>query len=116
MFGGGGFDGDKVDIYPHAFRKGLTHGLNVGGYLGFLGTEDGVYVYNMVTFGDEQLAHVSKKNLAVDTFVLGICVGKMFSDIAQCGCSQKSIADGMNQYVGITMSYKTLGVGNLYST
>ena len=43
---------------------------------------------------------------AVDIFEIRAGIGEMLADVAQSGCAQKGIADGVQQHVGIAVAFQ----------
>ena len=54
-----------------------------------------------------------QQQFAVDAFVAGVGVGEVFADIAQGGCPQQGVADGVEQDVGVGVPQQPFGMGNL---
>ena len=86
------------------------HGRNVIFDFGFLQDQDAVEIDNVISFVFYQGNCVFKENFTVNAFIFLRGIGKMVSDVAKCQCTKQSIADGMQQNIGIGMAEKPFGV------
>ena len=81
-----------------------------------LSHDDAVNVGDGVSFVLEQLATAAEEYLAVNVFVLGVFVREVLADVAEGGGSEKGVADGVEENVGIAMAEESEMVGYLYAS
>ena len=70
LLGGGGFDGDIIDVDAHDIGKGLLHLGNVRVELGTLSADGGIDVAYGVAFGCYDVDGFAKQYLGVDVLAL----------------------------------------------
>ena len=70
LFGGGGFDGDVVDVDVHYLGERLFHFGYAGIHLGTFGTDGGIDVANGIAFGCYEVDGFAEKYLGVDVLEL----------------------------------------------
>ena len=113
FLGGGGFDGDILDIDLHDASQASLHLLDVGIEFGAFGSDGDVGIAELVALVADELHGVGQENLTVDALEVGRRVGEVVSDVAHVGCSQQSIAQGMYQDIGIAVTQQAEGVFQL---
>lgn len=101
LLGRGGLDGDVVRIYLHYLGQALLHYRDMGIQLGAFGTDGYIGVPQFVALLAEEGKGLAEQYLTVYIFVFVGRVGKVEPDVAQVGCSQQCVAQGMDQNVGI---------------
>lgn len=107
MFGGGGFDGDVLFGNLHDSGERALHFGNIGTDFRTLCNDGGIDVADFITGFAHQLHGSRQQNLTVDVLELLTVIGKIKTDVAQSGSSEHGVADGMDQYVGITVAQQS---------
>src|SRR5690554_4275947 len=113
LFGGGGLDGKLVRTYIHKATKHLLHLWNVGVDFGLLETDGGVQITHFITLAAQQRQGFLQEYFAVDALELRIGVGKMKANVPKVGGAQQGVAQGVNEYVAVRMTNRTLVKRNL---
>ena len=103
VLGGGGLDGDVVLVGVHHLCKALFHGWYMGIDFRALGTDGGIDIAKLVAAALNQVHGAVEYKLAIHVKRLVGCVGEVEADIAHICGSEKGIADGVNQYIGIAV-------------
>ena len=107
FLGGGGLDGDVVRTDAHDLRHTLLHGRDVRVEFGLLGADSGIDVPHPVAFRGNERDHLLQDDFAIHVeCVIGV-VGEMITDVAHIGGTEKGIADGMDEHIGIAMTQQS---------
>lgn len=107
MFGCGGFDGDVLFGNLHDSGERALHFGNIGTDFRTLCNDGGIDVADFITGFAHELHGSRQQNLTVDVLELLTVIGKIKTDVAQSGSSEHGVADGMDQYVGITVAQQS---------
>lgn len=117
LFGGGGFDGDVIDVDAHDIGEGLLHLGDVWVELGTFGADGGIDVANGIAFGCYEVDGFAKQYLGVDVLELvAFFRREVVADVAHVGCTKYGIADGMDEHIGIGMPEQSVCVLQLNAT
>ena len=82
---------------------------------GAFATHGNMDVAYFVTSLPDEPNGIAQQYLAVDVFILRRRIGKVKADVAHCRRSQKGIAHGMNQHIGIGVSQQAKRVVDAYA-
>lgn len=111
LFGGGGFDGDVIDVDAHDIGEGLLHLGDVWVELGTLCTDGSIDVANGIAFGCYEVDGFAEKYLGIDVLELVTFFrGEVVADVAHVGCTKYGIADGMDENVSVGMAEQSMCV------
>lgn len=117
LFGGGGFDGDVIDVDAHYSGERLFHFGYARIHLGTFGTDGGIDVANGIAFGCYEVDSFAEKYLGVDVLELvAFFRREVVADVAHVGCTKYGIADGMDEHIGIGMPEQSVCVLQLNAT
>ena len=101
---GGGFERNGIKIDMEKRGKDGFHRVDVGIDFGALGTNRAIDIAYAIAVCFEQIDGVAEENFAVGTFIFGGGVGKVIADVAEIGRAKESVADGVNEHIGIAVT------------
>ena len=111
LLGGGGFDGDVVDVDVHYLGERLFHFGYARIHLGTFGADGGIDVAYGVAFGCYDVDGFAKQYLGVDVLEFVAFLGwEMVADVAHIGCSEDGVADSMDENVSVGMAEQSMCV------
>lgn len=99
--GGGGFDRDSVDVYAEVISHILAHGFNVGRHFRELGDDGDVDVAYRISFLSDKADDVAKEHPRVGAFPAWVGVGEVTADVAEGGCAENGVGEGVQRDIGI---------------
>ena len=109
MLGGGGLDGDGVDVGADNLGDALAHGVDVRHQLRCLGADCDIDVGGLPAGIGEQGDDAFQDAPGVDAFEFGVCIGEVVSYVAETGGAEQGVAEGMEGHVGVTVAEQADG-------
>ena len=112
---GGGFERNGIKIDMEQRGKDGFHRVDVGIDFGALGTNRAIDVAYAVAVRFEQIDRAAEEHFAVSAFIFGGGVGKVIADVAEIGCTEEGVADGVNEHIGVAVAEESEGVVDVYT-
>ena len=116
MLGGGGLDADLIPVAPHHTGQTGFHLFYVGIDFGAFRAHCRIHISHTVAFFGNEFNTLAKDLLTVHIECSLAGIGKMITDVAQVGCTEQGITDGMDEDIGIAVAEQAQRMRNLYAT
>ncbi len=108
-------DGDLLHGDLEGVGNVLTHQLGVGGNPRLLEDNGRIDIHHREAMLCKQIRNMLQEDKARDAFVPGVGIGKMLPDVSQRRSPEQRVTDGMEQDVGIGVTFKSQPVWYFHS-